>query len=111
MVVVRSFDELQAGLGPVLGLHRDGGGSEHVVVMLPSLSLGASVESYYDTLLPRLEHRFLLGLTMLRHRPGCEVIVMLAVAPDPVVWDYYLDLAAPHRSGGWCPAGAPGHRG
>ena len=50
VVVVRSFEELQAGLGPVLGLHRDGGRSEHVVVVLPSLSLDPSVEAYYDTL-------------------------------------------------------------
>ena len=36
---------------------------------------------------------------MLRQLPGCEVIVVLAVAPDPVVWDYYLDLAAPTDRG------------
>ena len=33
-------------------------------------------------------------------RPGCQVIVVLAEAPDPVVWDYYLDLATPYYSGG-----------
>jgi len=35
VVVVRSFDELQSGLGPVLGVHRDGGRAEHVMVTRP----------------------------------------------------------------------------
>jgi hypothetical protein len=63
------------------------------VVVLPSLSFGPSVEAYYGARLPALEHRFLLLLTMLGRLPGCEVVVVMSVAPDPAVWDYYLDLA------------------
>ena len=62
-------------------------------MVLPSLSFGPSVEVYYGARLPTLEHRFLLLLTMLRRLPGCEVVVVTSVAPDPAVWDYYLDLA------------------
>jgi PGM1 C-terminal domain len=90
---VRTFEELQQGLGSVLAKHRQGSATEHVVVVLPSLSFGPSVEVYYGARLPSLEHRFLLLLTMLRRLPGCEVVVVTSVAPDPAVWDYYLDLA------------------
>ena len=76
-----------------MAVHREGSRSEHVVVVLPSLSFGPSVEAYYGARLPSLEHRFLLLLTMLRRLPGCEVVVVMSVAPDPAVWDYYLDLA------------------
>lgn len=90
---MRTFEELQAGLGSVLALHRGGGRSERVVVVLPSLSVGRSVEVYYGARLPSLEHRFLLLVTMLRGLPGCEVVLVMSVAPDPAAWDYYLDLA------------------
>ena len=79
--MVRTFDELQEGLGPVLAVHREGGQAEHVVVVLPSLSFGRSVEVYYGARLPALEHRFLLMLTMLRRLPGCSVIFVMSVAP------------------------------
>ena len=92
-VAVRTFEELQEGLGSVLAKHREGSATEHVVVVLPSLSFGPSVEANYGARLPTLEHRFLLLLTMLRRLPGCEVVVVTSVAPDPAVWDYYLDLA------------------
>jgi hypothetical protein len=91
---VRTFEELQALLGPVLAGHREGSRAEHVVVVLPSLSFGRSVEVYYGARLPTLEHRFLLMVTMLRRLPGCEVVMVMSVAPDPGVWDYYLDLAS-----------------
>lgn len=90
---MRTFEELQEGLASVCALHREGSRSEHVVVVLPSLSLGRSVEAYYGARLPSLEHRFLLMLTMLRRLPGCSVVCVMSVAPDPAVWAYYLDLA------------------
>ena len=90
---MRTFEELQAGLGSVLPLHREGGRAEHVVVVLPSLSFGRSVEVFYGARLPTLEHRFLSMLTVLRRLPGCSVVLVMSVAPDPAVWDYYLDLA------------------
>ncbi len=94
-VAVRTFAELQEGLAPVLALQRGGGRRDHVVVLFPSLSVGPSVEAHYGSRLPTLEHRFLLMLTMLRRRPGCTVIVVVSVPPDPGVWDYYLDLSSP----------------
>ena len=63
-VAVRTFEELQALLGPVLAGHREGSRAEHVVVVLPSLSFGRSVEVYYGARLPTLEHRFLLMVTI-----------------------------------------------
>jgi hypothetical protein len=32
-------------------------------------------------------------LTVLRRLPGCSVVLVMSAAPDPAVWDYYLDLA------------------
>jgi hypothetical protein len=92
---VRTFDELQAGLGRVLALHRAGSTAEHVVVVLPSLSLPASLEAYYDARLPSLEHRYLLAQPMLHRRPRCEALFVLSLAPDPAVWNYYVGLAPP----------------
>jgi hypothetical protein len=91
----QAFDDLQAGLGTVLALHREGSTAEHVVVVLPSLSLPASLQAYYDARLPSLEHRYLLSQTMLHRRPGCEVVFVASLAPDPSVWDYYIGLAPP----------------
>jgi hypothetical protein len=94
VVVVRTFEELQAGLGTALALDRDGSRLAHVVVVLPSLNVSASVRAYYDTRLPTLEHRFLLSLARLGRVPGSRMVMVTSIAPDPHVWDYYLRLAA-----------------
>jgi hypothetical protein len=64
---MKSFAELQAGLGPALAANTPGSRTPHVVVALPSYSLGESLLSHYADRIPALEHRYLLGGLMV-HR-------------------------------------------
>ena len=46
---MRTFEELQSDLGPVWSLNRPGSSVEHVVVVLPSFSVGETLLSHYAT--------------------------------------------------------------
>ena len=56
------FDQLQTRLAHALELNRPDGADEHVLVALPSFSIGESLLSHYVDRIPALEHRYLLGL-------------------------------------------------
>ena len=56
---MKTFEELQTNLGSVWSLNRPGSSVEHVVVVLPSFSMGESLLSHYATRIPALEHRYL----------------------------------------------------
>lgn len=87
-----SFRELQARLGPLLRANRPGSTEPHVVVGLPSFSLGESLLAHYAERLPALEHRYLLAALMLPRIPGCELVVVSSEAPSAEVIEYYLGL-------------------
>jgi hypothetical protein len=78
---VRGFDTLQASLNRAVALNRPGQGWPHVVVVLPSLSLGEAVLAHYGPRLPALEHRYLASFFLLQRIPSCEVIYVTTLAP------------------------------
>src|SRR4029450_8898827 len=89
---MKTFEELQANLGPVWSLNRPGSRVEHVVVVLPSFSMGESLLSHYATRIPALEHRYLVTSLMLHRIETCELVFLTCQAPDSRVLDYYASL-------------------
>ena len=57
-----AFERLQQDLEAVYALNSPGSAVPHVVVVLPSYSVGESLLSHYSSRLPALEHRFLAAL-------------------------------------------------
>lgn len=88
--------ELQRGLGAVWSMNRPGG-PPHVLVVLPSFSLGESFLSHYASRLPALEHRYLLASLMLPRVERCEMVFVCSEAPSPEVLEYYVNLAPVSR--------------
>ncbi len=96
--MARSFEELQAGLGPALALNTPGSTTEHVLVVLPSFSLGESLLAHYADRIPALEHRYLVVLSVLARVESCEMVFVGSQHPGDEVLDYYLSLVpARHR--------------
>lgn len=91
---MRGFAELQEDLGATWSMNRPGG-APHVLVALPSFSLGESILSHYTSRIPALEHRYLLASLMLPRIEGCEMVFVCSRAPSSEVIDYYLSLAPP----------------
>jgi hypothetical protein len=94
---VDGFEQLQAQLGPALAVNRPGTGVDHVLVALPSFSMGESLLSHYVDRIPALEHRYLLALLVLNRIEHCEMVLVLCEAPAPEVIDYYLSLITEDR--------------
>lgn len=82
------FDELQGRLGPALAANRPGSGVEHVLIALPSFSVGESLLSHYVERIPGLEHRYLLAMLLLGRLPSCDFGFVCCRAPEPEVVDY-----------------------
>jgi PGM1 C-terminal domain len=89
---MKTFEELQANLGAVWSLNRPGSAVDHVVVVLPSFSIGETLLSHYATRIPALEHRYLVTSLMLHRIEGCELIFLTCQAPGRRVLDYYASL-------------------
>ena len=89
---MKTFAQLQAGLADAWALNRPGGIEEHVVVILPSFSLGESLLSHYADRIPALEHRYLVAQLMLHRIEGCEIVFLTCEAPGPEIVEYYLEL-------------------
>jgi hypothetical protein len=66
-MLVNSFEELQAELGRAWSLNQPGMDVDHVLVALPSFSVGGSLLAHYASRIPALEHRSLVTHLML-HR-------------------------------------------
>ena len=81
-------------------LSQPGRDDEHVMVALPSFSLGESLLSHYGDRIPALEHRYLLAMLVL-NRVACDLVLVVCQAPD--ARGARLLLLAP-------PARAPGAR-
>jgi hypothetical protein len=90
---MKTFEELQTNLGPVWSLNRPGSGVDHVVVVLPSFSIGESMLSHYAARIPALEHRYLVTSLMLHRIEGCELVFLTCQTPGRRVLDYYASLA------------------
>ena len=89
---MRTFEDLQAGLGAALALNRPGSTTEHVMVVLPSFSLGESLLAHYADRIPALEHRYLVVLSVLARVESCEMVFVGSQDPGDEVLDYYLSL-------------------
>lgn len=94
-LVVLPFEELQRRLGPALAANQAGSAVDHVLIALPSFSLGESLLSHYVDRIPSLEHRYLVAMLLLHRIGSCELAFVSCSAPDPVVVDYYLSLLPP----------------
>lgn len=89
---MQGFDRLQASLNRAVALNRPGQTWPHVVVVLPSLSLGEAVLAHYGPRLPALEHRYLAAFFLLHRIPNAEMIFVGTLAPAPEVLDYCASL-------------------
>ncbi|NNE10691.1 MAG: hypothetical protein HKN41_00415 [Ilumatobacter sp.] len=86
-----AFQRLQKRLGAVYALNSPESTVPHVVVALPSFSVGESLLSHYRSRLAALEHRFLCSLLMLRI-PTARLVYFCSAEPDAAVIDHYLAL-------------------
>jgi hypothetical protein len=94
---MKSFEQLQAQLGRAWALNRPGMGVEHVLVVLPSFSVGESLLSHYASRIPALEHRYLVTQLMLHRIQACELVLLTCQAPSQEVVDYYTSLVPADR--------------
>lgn len=97
---VSSFGKVQAGLGDVWALNRPGTTRDHVIVALPSFSVGESLLSHYRERIPALEHRYLLASLMLHRIESCEMVFVSCEAPGDEIVEYYTALVRPERRHG-----------
>src|SRR5919106_5297355 len=97
-VAMESFEELQERLGAAWALNKPGVGVDHVLVVLPSFSVGESLLSHYADRIPALEHRYLLAALMLHRIEACEMVFLSTTPPGDEVLRYYLSLAGPYAS-------------
>ena len=56
---MKNFGRLQAQLGRAWALNQPDVGVEHVLVVLPSFSVGESLLSHHASRIPALDHRYL----------------------------------------------------
>lgn len=89
---MQGFEALQAKLGQVLALNSPGQSQPHVLIALPSFSLGETILSHYGARVPALEHRYLAAFFILHRIPSCEMIYVSTEPPGEEVLDYYVSL-------------------
>jgi hypothetical protein len=89
---VETFDAVQGRLAVALASNRPGSDLDHVVIALPSYSVGESLLSHYADRIPVLEHRYLVSALMLGRLPRCQLVFVASTDPGPEVLDYYASL-------------------
>jgi hypothetical protein len=89
---VASFDEVQRLLPVALRANQPGSGVDHVLIALPSYSVGESLLSHYADRIPALEHRYLVCLTLLERIERCHLVFVASRHPGTDVIDYYASL-------------------
>ena len=89
------FAALQEKLGPALAMNRPNSGAEHVLLVLPSFSIGETVLSHYGPRVPALEHRYLNAVLILARIASCHMIYVCSKAPLPEVVDAYFNMMTP----------------
>jgi hypothetical protein len=94
---VSRFAALQEKLAHVLPMNTSGSVQEHVMIVLPSFSLGETALSHYGERVPALEHRYLNALTLLHRIESCHVIYVCTRAPAPEVIESYFAMIDPAR--------------
>lgn len=91
----KRFEDLQRRLGQVWALNRPGVGVDHVLIALPSFSVGESLLSHYTSRIPSLEHRYLIAQLMAHRIKGCEIVFVSCAPPGDVMTEYYISLIPP----------------
>jgi hypothetical protein len=76
-------------LSQVLAANTAASDVPHVVVAMPSFSVGETLLSHYGHRLPALEQRFLVAALMTHRLPQARLVFVGSVAPDPAVVEYY----------------------
>lgn len=89
---MKTFTQLQAGLGPALAANREGSGTPHVVIALPSYSASASLLEHYGDRILALEHRYLLGTLMTHRLEHVDLALLSSIAPTGDVLAYHRAL-------------------
>lgn len=84
--------ELRRTLGPAWTANKPGSTIPHVLVVLPSFSVGESLLAHYAPRIPALEHRYLLSCLLLPRLPCCELVFLTCQHPGKVILDYYRAL-------------------
>jgi hypothetical protein len=64
----------------------------HVVVALPSFSVGDAILTHYGERLLALEHRYLVSALMTHRLPHAELVFVSGIAPDAASLDCYRRL-------------------
>jgi len=91
------FNELQDRLATAWQANHPDSMTEHVVVALPSFSLGESTLAHYASRIPALEHRYLNAVFLLDAIPKSEFVFLSTTAPEPEILDYYFSLLREDR--------------
>lgn len=86
------FARLQESLGAALAANRPGSPVDHVIVVLPSFSVGESLLAHYAPRIPALEHRYLVSILMLARVPSCELVFLTCQDPGRDLVEYYISL-------------------
>lgn len=86
------YAELRRSLGPAWAANKPDSTVPHVLVVLPSFSVGESLLAHYAPRIPALEHRYLLSCLLLPRVPGCELVFLTCEHPGKAILDYYASL-------------------
>ena len=97
MLLDERFSALQMKLVDVLPLNSPDSDQPHVLVILPSFSIGETLLSHYGPRIPALEHRYLNALLLLGRIASCHVIYACTEAPRREVIETYFNMFAPER--------------
>jgi hypothetical protein len=90
-----AFEALQQRLAAVTAVNHHGSEQPHVVVGLPSYSMGVTILLHYRTRLAPMEHRYLLPGLSLGRIAAAELVLVTCGPVDEEVLDYYARLADP----------------
>ena len=98
---MKTFTQLQSGLGPALAANREGSGTPHVVIALPSYSASSSLLRHYGDRILALEHRYLLGSLMTHRLEHARLVSVSSIAPTRDELDYHRRLGPRPEAWSW----------
>ena len=81
MTLSEDFADVQRRLPEALTANRPDSTVDHVVVALPSYSLGESLLSHYVDRIPALEHRYLVSQLVLHRIESCRAVFVASRHP------------------------------
>jgi hypothetical protein len=88
------FARVQARLPDAVAANVAGSDVDHIVVAMPSYSVGESLLSHFAARIPAMEHRYLLAELLLNRIDRCEFVFLCSEAPAPEIHEYYQSLVS-----------------